>query len=118
MKIMNFWKFTFVCESKSNRSGFKHECTMFLNNREIWFSKIQYYNRTRERFTYESVIDDCLRDFRTKKIDDAIRDYKNNNNVKRLSKLQKNRIAMDFDGSELWQLIANARDDIASYNWF
>ena len=65
-----------------------------------------------------SSFEEFLRDFRTREIENAIRDYKNNNNVKRLSKLQKNRIAMDFDGSELWQLIANARDDIASYNWF
>lgn len=118
MKIFNFWAFTFVCQYRSNRSWFVHECTMFENNREIWFSKCQYYNRTWERFCYESVIDNCLRDLRMRKIDDAIYYYKLDNNIKRLSSDKKKQIITDFEQSELWQKIQNARDDVASYNWF
>ena len=119
MKIKKFWKFTFVCESKSNRSGFKHECTMFdENNRELGFSKIQYYNRTRERFAFEKVIDDCIRDFRKRKIEDKIYYYRLDNDIKRLSSEKKKQLITEFDYSELWQAIQNARDEIACYNGF
>ena len=50
----NVWEF--VCESKGNRSGFKHECNLFLNGRFKTSAKCQYYNRTWECYTYQSVM--------------------------------------------------------------
>lgn len=85
------------------------------NNRQLAFSKAQYYNRTRERFTYESVIDDCLRNYRMKNIENAIEDYKYENNIKRLTSEKKQQVINNFDYSELWQKIQNARDEVAAY---
>lgn len=92
---------------------------MFDENwRELGFSKCQYYNRTRERFTYETVIDDCLRNLRNRKIEDKIYYYKIDNDIKRLSSEKKKQLITEFENSELWIDIQNARDEIASYNGF
>lgn len=59
------WKFDFKCNSRSNRSWFVHEGELYFN----WefypevTEKIQYYNRTRERFTYESLLKNLVYDF-------------------------------------------------------
>ena len=45
-----------VCESKGNKTGFKHKVTLLYHGIEQVKTSIQYYNRTWERFTYESVI--------------------------------------------------------------
>ena len=45
-----------VCESKSNRSGFKHEVKVLYKGRLVYQDKIQYYNRTWESFQYESIL--------------------------------------------------------------
>jgi len=57
-KINN--KLDIVCEVKKTRNGFKHEATLLENGNEIDKTKICYLNRTWERFTFESVIEELL----------------------------------------------------------
>lgn len=59
------WKFAFDCNWRSNRSGFVHEweLTFWENFYPSCSSKIQYYNRTRERFWFESLIKNLFVDF-------------------------------------------------------
>lgn len=45
-----------VCDSKSTRNGFKHEATLMRNGYEQETVKINYLNRTWERYEYESVL--------------------------------------------------------------
>lgn len=45
-----------VCEVKKTRNGFKHEATLLRSGYEIERTKICYYNRTWERFEFESVL--------------------------------------------------------------
>ena len=45
-----------VCESKSTRSGFRHEATLMINGSEQEKTKICYQNRTWERYEFESVM--------------------------------------------------------------
>jgi hypothetical protein len=45
-----------VCRSESTRYGFRHLATLIYNNYERETVKICYYNRTWERFTFESVL--------------------------------------------------------------
>jgi len=49
-------EYQIVCETKSTRSGFKHEATLLHNGREIDSAKIIYYNRTWESYQYQSVL--------------------------------------------------------------
>lgn len=45
-----------VCEWKKTRVAFKHEATLLREGREVLTVKINYFNRTWERYTYESVL--------------------------------------------------------------
>lgn len=49
-------KIQIVCDTLSTRNGFKHEASLILNGYDIDKVKINYLNRTWERFTYDSVI--------------------------------------------------------------
>lgn len=60
-RIANNYEVVLDLESRSNRSGFKHEGSLYLydtKNGKTYQAdaKIQYYNRTWERFTFESLI--------------------------------------------------------------
>ena len=44
------------CESKSSKMGFNHIARLKINGLEIRKDIIKYYNRTWEKFEYESVI--------------------------------------------------------------
>lgn len=117
MQIKKFWKFTFVCSCRGNRSWFVHECTMFNeNNVELESSKCQYYNRTREPRTYYTAIRDCLRSYRRELIDRKIEDYKRENNKKRLFQAQKCRITELFEETEIWRQIKQAFDETENYH--
>lgn len=57
MKIFKLGKdFNVVCNFKNTRSGFKHTATLCKNSRAIYETKINYLNRTWERFEYESIL--------------------------------------------------------------
>ncbi len=51
--------FTFICAYRSNRSGFVHECELHIGA-QVFDSKCQYYNRTWECYTYQSVMINAL----------------------------------------------------------
>ena len=53
----DFHDVRFVCSSRSTRSGFAHDATMFIDDCVAGGATCYYYNRTWERWTYESV---CL----------------------------------------------------------
>ena len=60
---VNGQKFTFTCYGQSTSYGFRHICTLGYNNTTVAkyikddiIAKACYYNRTWERFTYETVL--------------------------------------------------------------
>lgn len=52
----NCREFTFICNSRSTRHGFAHDCELYIDGHRIRKAHCYYLNRTWERFTYESVI--------------------------------------------------------------
>lgn len=56
-KEINGVKFTFVCESWRTRNSWEHEVTLYKNDTfKVGRAKIRYYNRTWERYQYQSTI--------------------------------------------------------------
>lgn len=56
-KEINGVKFTFVCESWSNKNGWGHEVTLYKNNElKVGSARVRYYNRTWENYLYQSAI--------------------------------------------------------------
>lgn len=66
MKIFGFGSNTLgrdyhaVCDSKSTRSGFRHEAVLFHRGNQIASAKCHYLNRTWEAYPYESVLYDVV----------------------------------------------------------
>lgn len=60
-----YWKFDFVCDSRSNRSWFVHEGKLYFWDSlcPVAEAKIQYYNRTWEAFTYQTLMKRLFFDF-------------------------------------------------------
>lgn len=50
-------EFMFVCSSRDTRSGFAHDCTLFINNVQKAEATCYYINRTWEVYQYQTV---CL----------------------------------------------------------
>ena len=49
-------EFTFWLNSRNNRSGFVHECELYMENECLAKEKMQYYNRTWECYRFQSVM--------------------------------------------------------------
>jgi len=52
-----------MCNWKRTRYGFKHEAVLLKNGQELGRAKCLYYNRTWERFEYESVLQEVVGKF-------------------------------------------------------
>jgi len=64
MRIFNLDNtYNIVCNTADTRSGFKHTATLCRNGYEVLKTKINYYNRTWERFTYEDVLIKTINNF-------------------------------------------------------
>jgi len=53
---INNHEIEFVCESRYTRSGFAHDCTLFVDGRYTTKCTAHYLNRTWERYRYQSVM--------------------------------------------------------------
>jgi len=62
MRIFNLNKnYNIVCNSESTRYGFRHLATLHKAGIQIARAKKCYYNRTWEKFQFESVIIDIIK---------------------------------------------------------
>ena len=86
------------------------------NNYELASSKCQYYNRTREPRTYYTAIRDCVRTYRSQRIERAIENWKYTNWKTRLPKWKRDELTKEFDNSELWTQLRNALDETENYH--
>lgn len=55
-------KFNIVCNWENTRYGFRHLATLHKNGFSIAKAKICYYNRTWERYEYESILIKIIED--------------------------------------------------------
>lgn len=86
MEHIRYKNITIYLDSKSNYYGFKHLATLNVGYWEELKTSIQYYNRTWERFDYETILYKII-NLKLEQIEEqAKRNYKQNNNIKRLTK--------------------------------
>ena len=55
--------YQFINAYRKNRSGFVHECELHIGA-QVFDAKCQYYNRTWECYTYQSVMVEALHNYR------------------------------------------------------
>ena len=85
-------EFEFVVNSRSNRSGFVHECELFLDHKPIAQSKAQYYNRTWESYRYQSVMLSCVYDLLRDAQDNIVEREKERRGWKKLTQARREEI--------------------------
>ena len=95
-KVINNNEYEFVNRSRSNRSGFVHETALYLNSVLIGENKIQYYNRTWECYQYQSVMKGIVRILMDEEFEIFKADYKQRNNIKRLTKAKEEAMMQDL----------------------
>ena len=88
-KEINGNEYMFINSFRGNRSGFVHETELQRDGFLLGKAKIQYYNRTWERYTYQSVMkkivgelmESCEEAFKTA--------WKDAHNIKRLTQTKR-----------------------------
>lgn len=93
--------FNFYNKSRSNRSGFVHESTLFVNGQKIGSYKIQYYNRTWEVYQYQSVMKNLVYNLISSYTEKYKMNYKKDKNIKRLTEAKK---------AEMMDLLKNEKE--------
>lgn len=100
MKVINGNEYTFINTFRGNRSGFVHESELLKNNWTIGKNKIQYYNRTWESYTYQTVMKGLVRGLMENCMEDFISAWKNDHEIKRLTKQKKEAMMEDFQNNK------------------
>lgn len=97
MFTINGNEYIFVNIWRKNYSGFVHETELMKNNWIIGQNKVQYYNRTWEVYTYQTVMKGCV----SKLMDDCMEEYKNAwkdaHGIKRLTEAKRKAMMEDFE---------------------
>ena len=112
-KTINGVEFTFINSYRSNRSGFVHETELYRDYKLISWNKVQYYNRTWENYTYQTVMKGCVKQLMENAKDNFVTDWKAEHGIKRLTAQKKELMEKDFmenppaDYTELKELYAS-----------
>lgn len=76
-----------ICDSKKTRNGFKHTATLLIDGNEQESVKVNYLNRTWERYEYQSVLEKLvenskiLNETEKTKAKNIIENYKESNDM-------------------------------------
>lgn len=89
MQIFTYKNFKIVGDSYSNSRSWGHTAVVFKEDYELSKSRIRYYNRTWERYTYQSVILDALYEAIKWRENRIIADYKNKSGAIRITKRKR-----------------------------
>lgn len=92
MQIFEYKNFKIVGDTYSNSQSWGHTAVVFRNDNEISKSRIRYYNRTWECYTYQSVILDALYDAIKSRQSYLIAEYKDKTGATRMTKHKKEEI--------------------------
>lgn len=86
-------EFEFVCNSRNTRTGFAHDCTLFINGIEQPLATCYYLNRTWERYPFQTVCTTALNKAIDTWLEYMRREFMNAHNYERMS--TKRRIAFE-----------------------
>lgn len=109
--------FEFVCETWENSRAWGHKVNLFKNGYQISEAKITYINRTWENYRYQSCMLKAISQVMDKLIEDIKIDYKNNNNISRLTKKHKENIEKMLENNEDMQILKELRKNVRGNVW-
>lgn len=96
MKTINGREYLFINNSRGNRSGFVHETELMRDNWIIGKNKVQYYNRTWEVYTYQTVMKGLVSSLMESEKEEYKTEWKNKHGVKRLTEAKRKVMEEEF----------------------
>lgn len=95
-KCKAYPEYEIVAYSYETRNSWGHKATLIRNGtHELNRDKITYYNRTWEKYRYQSVAMSVVQDYIDSLVDEYINDYKSQHNIKRLQANQKQQLKLE-----------------------
>lgn len=95
--IIKFNEWEFVNHYWETSNAWGHECHLLKNGSEMSKARARYYNRTWEKYTYQSVMFEAVDNARKDHLDHYIEAYKANNDIERFKAGQKKQLEEQFD---------------------
>lgn len=87
--IVNGKEYLFINESKGSRNGFKHCTTLLINNNEVVYVTIQYYNRTWEAYRYRTSMSKAIQQMINCRKSRLEMDFRRDNDIYRMTKKRR-----------------------------
>lgn len=116
MDIIKYKDITILLDSKSNYYGFKHIATLIYGYSERLKTSIQYYNRTWEVFTYQTIINKII-NLQLDEIEKTQKTiYKESNNIKRLTKEKEKEVTKVCDSIEFYKQLKALKTKVKKCN--
>lgn len=89
-------KIELVNESWSTSRSLGHKTNVIINGCDYGEHKVRYYNRTWEMYTYQTCMSGAIREIIENKITRFIENYREENNITRFKKGQKEQLINEF----------------------
>jgi hypothetical protein len=89
-------EYQFINNSRSTRTGFAHDTTLFIDGREHGRASCHYINRTWECYRYQTVMKRCIGVIIEANEIDYIAVYKADNDIKRLTAEKRDAVIREF----------------------
>jgi transcription elongation factor Elf1 len=93
-------EYEFVNNSRSTRSGFAHDTTLFKNDCVIRRASCHYLNRTWECYQYQTVMLRCVSEEIDREYNRFIDNYKYTNGIKRMTAEKRGEADKEFESRE------------------
>ena len=105
-------EYNIVNEYWETSRAWGHKSTLIAPWGEVESHKVRYYNRTWERYTYESCMSGLLNSILENDLKSYITRYKEKNDITRLTSLQKDMIKAEWQEKEYTQELMEIKERI------
>ena len=105
-------EYNIVNEYWETSRAWGHKSTLVAPWGEVESHKVRYYNRTWERYTYESCMSGLLDTILEDNLKSYITQYKEKNDITRLTSLQKDMIKAEWQEKEYIQELMEIKERI------
>ena len=105
-------EYNIVNETWETSRAWGHKSTLVAPWGEVESHKVRYYNRTWERYTYESCMSGLIETILENNLKSYITQYKEKNDITRLTSLKKDMIKAEWQEKEYTQELMEIKERI------
>ncbi len=106
----NTWEL--INETWENSRAWGHKTNVLKNGVEYASHRCRYYNRTWEMYTYQSCMFGAIAEIKNEKLASFIDNYKQENNITRFKKGEKENVTKMFEKTEIGKELKKLHDAI------